>query len=187
MSGVCWSAAIAVAVEPANVSNKRNAKGCLNVFIMVLRCFNTEMLSHSTAKLEAFQARIPELRMTFWPYTKELPDGFRANCVNICEYNWIYNIYTYIYIYKVLHPHRIWNWNFGFPGHPWNWTWKTILRIQLTSKNLYSEYRWTISYHINSFTCPDEIVVFFNRISALFFINPSRFHTNSSLFQIFAI
>jgi hypothetical protein len=103
MSGVCWSAAIAVAVEPANVSNKRNAKGCLNVFIMVLRCFNTEMLSHSTAKLEAFQARIPELRMTFWPYTKELPDGFRANCVNICEYNWIYNIYTYIYIRSSTH------------------------------------------------------------------------------------
>ena len=35
----------------------------------------------------------------------------------------------YSYIYKVLHPHRLWNWNFCFPWHPQNWTWNRILRI----------------------------------------------------------
>ena len=56
-------------------------------------------------------------------------------------------------------------------------------RIQLTSKNLYLEYRWTIQ--ILSLVQTNSS--FFHGNSALFFINPARFHTNSSLFQIFVI
>ena len=38
--------------------------------------------------------------------------------------------------------------------------------------------------HINSFACPDEFVIFPWKFCT-FFINPARFHTNSSLFQNF--
>ena len=66
-------------------------------------------------------------------------------CVRVYIYIYIY-IYTYIYIYIYMDPAHI-EYRIEIlasQGHPHNWTWKHLLRIQLTSKNLYLEYRWAI-------------------------------------------
>ena len=70
----------------------------------------------------------------------------------------------------------------GIPGIELEKRYLEYLRIQLTSKKLYLEYRWTIQ--ILSLVQTNSS--FFHGNSSLFFY-PSCFHTNSSLFQMFVI
>ena len=71
----------------------------------------------------------------------------------------------------------------GIPGIELEKRYLEYFRIQLTSKKLYLEYRWTIQ--ILSLVQTNSS--FFHGNSSLFFINPARFHTNSSLFQFLVI
>ena len=50
----------------------------------------------------------------------ELMEKRKTTDQHVLQHGEIRCEHIYIYIYKVLHPHRMWNWNFCFPGHPQN-------------------------------------------------------------------